>query len=167
MAAGRDIPVWRMRQIATRFEPEAASDAALLERFVADRDEAAFAALVHRHGGLVLHVCRRILGNVHDAEDAFQAAFLVLARRADAVHPREALAAWLHGVARRVALKARAALARRRHEIAKLAPQAQPERDPLTDLSARELLALVDAEVSRLPEAYRLPVILCCLEGRN
>src|SRR5215472_14202373 len=89
------------------------SDAALLDRFLHHRDEESFAALVRRHGPMVLGVCRRILGNAHDAEDAFQAAFLVLARKAAAVKPRHALAAFLYGVARRVALKARTANIRR------------------------------------------------------
>src|SRR4051812_22237936 len=143
MATGRDIPVRRIRRLAARFEMHGASDAALLGRFIADRDEAAFAALVDRHGGLVLRVCRRILGDVHDAEDAFQATFLVLARRAAVVQPREALAAWPHGVARRVALKARGARARRLREAGPLLGQlAEARPDPLDDLSARELLAV-------------------------
>ena len=92
-------------------QPEAtgASDAALLARFIWERDEAGFAALVARYGPLVLHVCRRVLGDAHDAEDAFQATFLILARKAATVRPPEALPAWLHVVARRVALKARPA----------------------------------------------------------
>src|SRR5207248_2280250 len=106
------------------------------------------------------------LGDAHDAEDAFQATFMVLARRAAAVHPREALAAWLHGVARRVALEARATRARRLREVGPPpVPRAEARPDPLAELSAREVRDLVDAELSRLPEVYRLPVILCCLEG--
>src|SRR5262249_2304730 len=129
---------------------------------------AAFAALVERHGPLVFHVCRRILGDIQDAEDAFQATFLVLARRAPAVRPREALAAWLHGVALRIALKARSARTRRaRGDLLPTAPPVDRRPDPLAGLSARELLTLVDDEVRRLPEAYRLAVILCCLEGHS
>src|SRR5262249_36770115 len=152
------------------------TDAALLGRFIAERDETAFAALVDRHGPLVFHVCRRVLGDVHDAEDAFQAAFLVLARKAATVYPREALTAWLHGVAYRVALRARSARVRQhrwgRQECLPhrdqplVVPPADPHADPLAELSARELLVIVDEEVRRLPEVYRLPVILCCLEGR-
>ncbi len=145
-----------------------ATDAALLGRYLADRDERAFAALVDRHAELVLQVCWRVLGDGHDAEDAFQATWLVLARKAATVRPREALPAWLHGVARRVAMKARSA--RARQPLAGTPPAAQPvdpRPDPLAKLSARELLAVVDEEVRRLPEVYRLPVILCCLEGRS
>jgi DNA-directed RNA polymerase specialized sigma24 family protein len=90
------------------------TDRELLERFVAEREEAAFAALVQRHGPLVLGVCRRLLGDAHDAEDAFQATFLVLTRKAASVRWQESVGNWLYGVARRVAGKARAARVRRR-----------------------------------------------------
>src|SRR5262245_39126036 len=90
------------------------SDQQLLDRFVTRRDEAAFTALVRRHGPMVLGICRRVVGNWHDAEDAFQATFLVLAKKADSLSQRERTGNWLHGVARRTALKARAAAARRR-----------------------------------------------------
>jgi RNA polymerase sigma factor (sigma-70 family) len=168
MAAGPETLGRYIRRLVTRPESDKATDAALLSRFISERDETSFAALVDRHGPLVLHVCRRVLGNLHDAEDAFQAAFLVLARKAATVYPREALTAWLHGVAYRVALKARSAKARQlRARQPLVVPPADPHSTPLDDLSARELLALVDEEVRRLPEVYRLPVLLCCLEGRS
>jgi RNA polymerase sigma factor (sigma-70 family) len=145
------------------------ADAVLLGRFVHDRDEASFAALVRRHGPMVRRVCRRALADPGLADDAFQATFLILARRAAAIRSRESLAAWLHGVAYQVARSARATNARRRlREVT--APgldPLDPRPDPLAEVSARELVAAVDEEVQRLPEAYRLPVILCCLEGRT
>jgi RNA polymerase sigma factor (sigma-70 family) len=143
------------------------SDAALLGRFVTERDEQAFAALVKRHGAMVHQVCWRILGNAAHVEDAFQATFLVLARKAATINPRGALPAWLHGVARRVALKSRS-VHRRRHETGPL-PEvpADGRPDPLAEISARELLTILDEEIQRLPERYRLPVLLCCLEGRS
>jgi RNA polymerase sigma factor (sigma-70 family) len=149
--------------------PDGDTDAALLDRFVRDRDEAAFAALVWRHGPMVRRVCRRVLADAHAAADAFQAAFCVLARKAHSLRPPRALASWLHGVAYRVARKARSAEARwRQHEApAPGLDPLDPRPDPLAEVSARELLAVVDEEVRRLPEAYRLPVILCCLEGRT
>ena len=168
MTAGRKPLVHYLRRLATEPAAKEAPDAALLGRFIAQADEAAFATLVERHGPLVLAVCRRILDDAHDAEDAFQATFLVLARRAAAVHPREALAAWLHGVARRVALKSRCARARKSRDRRPLPPSPiDPRPDPLADISARELLSLVDDELRQLPEVYRLPVLLCCLEGRS
>jgi RNA polymerase sigma factor (sigma-70 family) len=149
--------------------PDRDTDTALLDRFVHGRDEAAFAALVRRHGPMVRRVCRRVLADAGAADDAFQAAFCVLARKAATLRPPRALAAWLHGVAYRVALKARSAEARRRQHEAP-APgldPLDPGPDPLAEVSARELLVVVDEEVQRLPEGYRLPVILCCLEGRT
>ncbi len=144
----------------------AADDSELLSRFLTTRDVAAFEALVARHGPMVLRVCQHMLGNRHDAEDAFQATFLVLARKAANVRPPGALAGWLHGVAYHVALKARSAALRRRHEglAPDLAPP-DPHPDPLSELTAREALRILEEEVQRLPEAYRLPVVLCCLHG--
>jgi RNA polymerase sigma factor (sigma-70 family) len=143
-------------------------DADLLARFVRDRDEAAFAALFARHAALVLRVCRHVLGNTEEAEDCAQAAFLVLARRAGSLRRPAALAGWLHGVALRVALKARTA-ARRRPPTVLLPVEEVVDHhaDPLDTLTARELLLLVEAEIARLPEAYRLPVVLCDHEGRT
>jgi RNA polymerase sigma factor (sigma-70 family) len=168
MAAGPDTLLRYIRQLANPPEPDPATDAALLARYLAVADEAAFAVLVHRHGSLVFNVCRRVLGDIHDAEDAFQGTFLVLARKAATVRPREALTSWLHGVARRVALKARSARIRRCQQgWPLLSPPPDPCPDPLAELSAREALGIIDEELQRLAEVYRLPVILCCLEGRS
>jgi RNA polymerase sigma factor (sigma-70 family) len=157
-----------IKRLVVQPEWEEAADANLLERFISAKDEKAFAALVDRHGPLVLQVCRRVLGDVQDAEDAFQATFLILARNAACVRRRQALPAWLHGVARRVALKALSAKARRFRAARPLAgAAADPHPDPASELSARELLAIVDEEIQRLPEVCRLPVILCCLEGHS
>src|SRR6516162_3791917 len=138
--------------------PDQAPDGELLARYALLRDEDAFAELVRRHGPMVLAVCRRVLGDAHDAEDAFQATFLVLARKADSVRNPEALAAWLHGVARHLSLKCRRAEdRRRRHESGegRVAPGA-PRQDPLDELTARELLLVLDEELQRLPKSYRL-----------
>src|SRR5687768_6135116 len=129
------------------------TDGQLLGRFVERRDEAAFAALVRRHGPMVWGVCRRVLGH-QDAEDAFQAAFLVLARKAPSVLPRDMVANWLYGVARQTALKARARAARRRgreKQVAEMPESAMPDRD-----RSDERLALLDQELSRLPDKYRV-----------
>jgi RNA polymerase sigma factor (sigma-70 family) len=143
-------------------------DADLLARFVRDRDETAFAALFARHAALVLGVCRRVLGDAQEAEDCAQAAFLVLARRAASLRRPAALAAWLHGVALRVALKARADARRRPPTAPRPVPEeADPHGDPLDALTARELLLLLEEEMARLPERYRLPVLLCGHEGRT
>jgi RNA polymerase sigma factor (sigma-70 family) len=144
--------------------PGPASDADLLDRFARLRDESAFAALVSRHGPMVLNVCRRVLSDAHAAEDAAQAAFLVLARKAGSLRRPDALAGWLHGVACRVALKARSS--RPRDEGLGGAEQpADPRPGPLATVLARDLLAALEQEVQRLPEAHRLVVVLCCLEG--
>jgi RNA polymerase sigma factor (sigma-70 family) len=143
------------------------SDAVLVNRFIAGRDDHAFSALVDRYGALVLQTCRRILGDCDDADDAFQATFLVLARKAQSVRSLESLAGWLHGVARRASLKARALRARRlRLEMAAQLPPV-PRSDPLEDLSSRELLSIVEEEIESLPEKQRLPILLCCLEGMS
>jgi len=135
----------------------------LLEKFVARRDEAAFAALVRRHGPMVLGVCRRILGNEQDAEDAFQATFLVFCRRAGSLRPKDSLSAWLYIVAYRAAQKARVAAARRRKHEA-LSPE-KPVADPLAQISLREGAEMLERELARMPEKLRTPLILCYLEG--
>jgi RNA polymerase sigma factor (sigma-70 family) len=149
-----------LRQMTGPSGVREASDAELLERFVRCRDEGAFAALVTRHGPMVLGVCRRALTDVHDAEDAFQATFLVLVRKAGAIGYRELLAPWLYGVARRTAAKARGRTARRRLREGPIVdlPVAASEEPDAADL--RRVL-------SRLPEKYRAPFVLCYLEGKS
>ncbi|MHB1560674.1 MAG: RNA polymerase sigma factor [Isosphaeraceae bacterium] len=136
----------------------------LLERYLERRDEIAFEALVARHAPMVLGVCRRVLGFTSDAEDAFQATFLVLVRRARDLSPRDAIGPWLYGVAVRVAARARSQAARRRS-------QAAPLENTLADRPGRgldpDLLEVLDAELRRLPGKYRSPLVLCYLEGRT
>ncbi len=144
--------------------PGATSDAELLDRFITARDATAFEALVRRHGPMVLAVCRRILRNTHDAEDAFQATFLVLAYKAASVSPRNRLAAWLHGVAQKTALKARHRAARRT-EVEKRVP-ARSAEDMTPELTRADAEPLLDQELAALPELYRLPIVLCDLEGQ-
>src|SRR5262249_30053195 len=151
-----------LRTVVAGPDEEAPTDARLLERFVRQHDGEAFADLVRRHGPMVLGVCRRVLDDAHEAEDVFQATFLVLARKADAIRQGESLGSWLYGVAYRTALRARAEAARRRA----LAWEADdmPPSDPAAEAAWRELRPLLDAELQRLPEKYRAPVVLCYLE---
>jgi RNA polymerase sigma factor (sigma-70 family) len=139
MAARRDTLLQYIQQLAIRPALDNFGDAALLGRFIETRDEAAFAALVHRHGSLVMHVCLRILGNRTDAEDAFQAVFMILARKARSVRHREALPAWLHGVARRVAFNARSEQQQRKFRLARSASATGTDAhpDPLEEVSVR------------------------------
>src|SRR5436305_97347 len=164
MATGRLSGV--LHHLHDGLKADGPSDGRLLEHYLARRDEAAFAALVRRHGPMVLGVCRRVLGNTHDAEDAFQATFLVLARKvADAARCR-ALGAWLYTVAYRVALRARArraALTDRECALEESPPAAG--LDPLSAAGWREVGRVIDEEVSRLPEKYRAPFVLFHLEG--
>jgi RNA polymerase sigma factor (sigma-70 family) len=141
------------------------SDGQLLGRFVTRRDEAAFAALLARHGPLVLGVCRQVLRNPHDAEDAFQATFLVLARKAAAIHRYESLAAWLYRVALNIARSARTSTARRRAHEREAALMPHPVR--ADDGLSPEWQPLLHEEVNRLPAKYRVPVVLCYLEGKT
>ena len=144
-------------------------EAALLRRYVVERDEAAFAALVARHGPMVLGVCRRILRDERDVEDAFQATFLVLVRRDGAIRDGDLVGRWLYGVARRVAVRARAHSARRFVHEQSVDGPIEPETalSVSRDAERRELATIVDEEVARLPSALRDPVVLCYLEGMS
>ncbi len=141
------------------------ADATLLGCYRDSGDAAALDSLVRRHGPLVLRVARRVLANAHDVDDVFQATFLVLARRASSIRKGESLASWLHGVAYRLALKVRAMAARRQAIERRAAPREMA--DPLAEMTARELLGLIDEELRRMPEKYRAAVLLCCVEGRT
>lgn len=141
------------------------TDAQLLGTFVEHHDEAAIAALVRRHGPMVWGVCRRILTCPHDAEDAFQATFLVLVRRASSIAPREMVANWLYGVARRTALKARAALGRRQQRERQITPM--PEPAIMFDNGSSDLRRILDQELASLPQKYRVAIVLGDLEGMS
>jgi RNA polymerase sigma factor (sigma-70 family) len=141
------------------------TDGQLLESFITHHDEAAFAALVRRHGPMVWGVCRRLLRNTHDAEDAFQATFLVLVRKAASVVPRERVPNWLYGVAYQTAVRARSLTAkrqRRERQVMDVPEQEATPREPWNDLQP-----VLDQELAGLPERYRLPVVLCDLEGKT
>ncbi len=159
---------------------EEPSDANLLERFVDHREEAAFTALVRRHGARVRSACRRVLIGEHDAEDVVQATFLLLAMKADRLDPRDSIGGWLCGVARRLSLHARAGVLRRSRRETPVAalvtasgdletwaiPEGwHPSADPLAEIVRRDLKRLLDDELGRLPEKYREPIVLCDLEG--
>jgi RNA polymerase sigma factor (sigma-70 family) len=139
------------------------TDAELLARYAGQREEAAFEAIVRRHGPLVLGVCRRILGDTHSADDAFQATFLILARKAGAIRNAESVASWLHGVARRVATRARESGRTRRWYERRW--RRSPVMDALHEVVWRDVGAIIDEEIQRLPERVRAPFVLCYLEG--
>jgi RNA polymerase sigma factor (sigma-70 family) len=141
------------------------TDAQLLSRFVAERNESVFAALLRRHGNLVYGVCRNVLRHEQDAEDAFQATFLVLVRLAGSIRSEKALSSWLYRVAYRVATRARRAAARRRQQEERAARP--PDAPPSCELAWRDLQAILDEELNRLPEKYRAPFVLCCLVGHS
>ena len=140
-------------------------DGQLLQRYVATHDQSAFASLVERYGALVLGVCERVLQNSHDAEDAFQATFLVLARRAATLDGRGSLGNWLYAVAYRTAIKARQSAARRRArelQVLNMSTVLSSEEEEWSDLRP-----LLDEELNQLPVKYRAPLVLCYLEGKT
>src|SRR5262245_46473131 len=150
--------------IGTRRETDI-SDGELLDRFVTRHDNGAFETLVRRHGPMVLRTCRRALGNMHAAEDAFQATFLVLARKAASIRNRGSVGGWLYEVAYHLAIRARADAARReRHE--RRAPDMATVEAAGGD-SHEEIQAMIDEELHRLPEKYRTPLVLCYMEGKT
>ena len=166
MATGKQQTVLRhLRKIVGVPDNGDPPDRLLLERFAATRDEDAFAALVKRHGALVWGVCWRSLRHAQDAEDCFQATFVVLARRAGSIRWHESVANWLYGVASRVAAEAKAKRTRRqsreRQEVV------IPEEKPMPDEATRELCAVIDEELRSLPQSYREPLLLCYLERKT
>jgi RNA polymerase sigma factor (sigma-70 family) len=166
MARGQaDMLIHHLRAALAPRDAAEISDGQLLGRFVRQHDEASFAALVRRHGPMVWGVCRRVLYRLHDAEDAFQATFLVLLRRAASVTPREMVGNWLYGVAHQTALKARATAARRQARERQV--EEMPERAVRDFDRWRELETLLDQELSLLPEKYRVAIVLCDLEGHT
>lgn len=161
-----------LKSVQQRLRPSLSAgvtDAQLLERFLQKRDEAAFELLMWRHGTMVFGVCQRILRHAQDAEDAFQATFLMLARKAASIGKRESVSGWLYMVAFRIALRAKSQGSRRgqREKPLDNLPADDKCADP-ADLSAwRELRRLLDTELSRIPEKYRTAFILCHLEGKT
>jgi RNA polymerase sigma factor (sigma-70 family) len=155
-----------LRTLSTAARAENVPDGEFLQRFAAQRDEEAFATLVRRHGPMVLRVCQHVLHDVHAAEDAFQAAFLLLSRKAASLRRADSVGCWLHSVAYRLALKARMQLARQRRPDIRAAVENQID-DPLAQLTVREAQAIVDEELTHLPEKYRAPLVLCYLEGKT
>jgi RNA polymerase sigma factor (sigma-70 family) len=154
-----------VRRLAAGGHTPQVADRQLLERFSARREEGAFAALVRRHGPMVLGVCRRVLNDFHAAEDAFQATFLVLAKKAGSLHQKDSLSGWLYGVAYRLAVRTRVDAARRQRREA--CAGARAPADPVAEVSERDLCAAIDAELQRLSEPYRMPLVLCYLEGQT
>ena len=155
----------QLRRTVFRQDGASKTDGQLLASFIERKEESAFEAILHRHGAMVFGVCRRMIGNHHDAEDAFQATFLVLARRASSVKPRERLANWLHGVALRTAMKVRSMSTKtrsREQQVTQMPEPAAKQQDHWRDLQP-----LLDQELNGLPENYRLPILLCDLEGKT
>jgi RNA polymerase sigma factor (sigma-70 family) len=154
-----------LRRTAQPLDGGKLSDGQLLDAYLTDKDQAAFGALVRRHGPMVMGVCRRVLGDAHEAEDAFQATFLVLVRKAGSVSPREMVGSWLHGVAYQVARGVRTATMRRHARERKKMAMAASSYEP--DEVWQHLCAVLDQELQALPDKYRMPIVLCELEGKS
>lgn len=163
MSGSRATVLPLVRRVFTEYA--GLSDRELVGRFVNDRDHEAFRSIVDRHGPMVWRACRGLLTSEQDAEDVYQATFLVLARKAASLGDREAVGSWLYGTSRRIAMKARTTTIRRRRRESE-AP-GRPPRDPLAEITLREAQAILDEELERLPESYRAPVVLCCLEDHS
>ena len=163
MASSRlDSVFQQLRRVVLVQDGAGLTDEQLLELFIAEKDHAAFEALVRRYSPMVFRVCLRIIRNHHDAEDAYQATFLLLARKAASLRARDMVANWLHGVALRSALKAKTLRVKKRERERPLGladPAALPP-DP-------DLQSVIDLELSRLADVYRLPILLCDLEGKS
>jgi RNA polymerase sigma factor (sigma-70 family) len=153
-----------LRRVAVVDTLTGMSDGQLLEAFLTRREEQAFAALLRRHAAMVWGVCHRILQNPDDVEDAFQATFLVLVRKAASIVPRELVGNWLYGVAYRTASKAKVLKAKR---AAKERQARTPSRDGIDPARWQALRAVLDQELERLPNPYRAAIVLCDLEGRS
>jgi RNA polymerase sigma factor (sigma-70 family) len=154
-----------LRQIHRLFDSDAA-DEHLLERFLQGHDEAAFSSLLRRYGPMVLHVCGRVLQARHDVEDAFQATFLMLARKAGEIRKRSSVASWLHGTAYRLSVQMRRQDCKRKQREQSAAPPGSSD-EPASAAAWHELQEVLDEELARLPEKYRAPLVLCYLEGKT
>ncbi len=167
MAKARlDPAISYLRYVLADYGPRDRTDGELLREFLSSNNQHAFAQLMKRHGPMVLGICRRVLRQEQDAEDALQATFLALACKASAIRKHESLASWLHGVAFHMANDARKAAIRRRKHLNE-AHEAPPAPSPGAELAWREVRAILDGEIERLPAIYREPFILCCLENRS
>jgi RNA polymerase sigma factor (sigma-70 family) len=163
MAAGQlSKVIEHLRRVLVNPDTMGLADGELLHRYVGEKDEAAFEALVRRHGPMVMGVCQRVLRHAHDAEDAFQATFLVLVRKASALRCPGSIGNWLYGVAYRTALEARKVAAKRRAKEAKVLRPSETPEDVWADLRP-----LLDQELQRLPEKYRSIIVLCDLGGKT
>jgi RNA polymerase sigma factor (sigma-70 family) len=154
-----------VRRLAERQGADQLLDGQLLERFLAAHDQAAFAALVRRHGPMVLGLCRRILHREHDAEDVFQATFLILTHKAASIRKRASVGSWLHGVAQRLAVRAKVRAAERPLQHMRR-PDMAPA-DPLAETNWQELRAILDEELQQLPEKLRDALVLAYLQGKT